>query len=155
MEPVASAPYWPDYPQANPHLLPWSTALDKLSGSRNYFVSTVRPDGAPHTSIVWAVWIEGALYFSTGARSRKARNIAHEPRVTVATDHGEDAIIVEGVAETCDMPASLPAVYKAKYDWDVVGGSDDMGPYFVIRPRVAFSLREADMAESTRWTFQP
>jgi len=151
-EPVASQPYWPDYPLSDAKLLPWSWAAERLASSRNYFISTVRPDGAPHTAIIWAVWIDGALYFSTGLRSRKARNLAQHPRCTITTDRAEDAIILEGIAQRCHMPAALPAVYKAKYDWDVTTDTS-AGPYFAIQPAVVFAFREHDMAESTRWTF--
>jgi hypothetical protein len=149
-EPAASQPFWPDYPQKDVKLLPWSWALERLSSSRNYFISTVRPDGGPHTAILWAVWLDGALYFSTGLRSRKARNLEHQPRCTITTDRGEDAAILEGVASRCAMPAGLPAAYKAKYDWPIKA---DDGSWFVVRPRVVFAFREHDMAESTRWTF--
>ncbi|MGH2364820.1 MAG: pyridoxamine 5'-phosphate oxidase family protein [Chloroflexota bacterium] len=149
-EPRASRPYWPDYPLPRSDLLPWGWAEDKLASSRNYFISTTRLDGAPHTAIVWGVWLEGSLYFSTGASSRKARNPAQEPRCTIATDRADDAVILEGEAELSAMPPALPAIYEAKYNWVVEPG---LGPLFVVRPRVVFAFREQAMSETTRWTF--
>ena len=152
-EPRASQPYWPDYPMKDVRLLPWGWALEKLTSSRNYYISTVRSDGLPHTAIVWAVWIDDALYFSTGSKTRKARNLAHQPRCTIATDRAEDAVIMEGVGQPCGMPPSFPAVYKEKYNWELTA-DEQGGPFFVVRPRVVFAFREHDMAETTRWTFE-
>ncbi|QBD80655.1 pyridoxamine 5'-phosphate oxidase family protein [Ktedonosporobacter rubrisoli] len=62
------------------------------------WLATVRPDGRPHVMPLGVDWVDGALYFSTGAASRKARNLAHNPQcvITVAT-HDFD-IVVEGRA---------------------------------------------------------
>src|SRR5918911_967303 len=98
MEPVGSRLYWPDFPDASNVLLPWSWALERLARSRNYYLSTTWPDGRPHVAPVWAVWLEGELLLSTGARTRKARNLDHDPRCVLSTDNVEEAVVVEGVA---------------------------------------------------------
>jgi PPOX class probable F420-dependent enzyme len=51
-------------------------------------IATLLPDGAPHTVPVW-VGVEGdRIAFLTSPGSRKARNIAHDPRVALSvTDH--------------------------------------------------------------------
>ena len=46
-----------------------------------FWLSTVRPDGRPHVTPVVAAWVEGAVWFSTGATTTvvsgpPARNIA-------------------------------------------------------------------------------
>ena len=61
-------------------ILPWSWAAERLSQAHNYFVATARPDGRPHVMPVWGLWLDDAFYFSTGASSRKARNLAANPR---------------------------------------------------------------------------
>ena len=73
-EPQASRPSMPGYgllpPGEGRGLLPWSWAEEHLGASRNYWVSTVSPSGAPHARPVWGVWSDGQLYFSSGSRIR-------------------------------------------------------------------------------------
>jgi len=44
-----------------------------LKKSRQYWIATTRPDGRPHVMVVWALWMDGVLYFATGSTSRKAK----------------------------------------------------------------------------------
>ena len=47
-------------------------------------LATVLPDGAPHVVPIW-VGLDGArLTILTGPRSRKARNVARDPRVSLS-----------------------------------------------------------------------
>lgn len=134
--------------------LPWSWAEQRLATSRNYWLNTVRPGGRPHTMPVWAVWYEGILYLSTARTSVKARNLAADPRCTITTERGDEAVILEGEATVVDDHDLLRPVwdaYKAKYDWDVAGES-----MFAVRPGKAFAFIETteDFANTaTRWTF--
>ena len=101
--PKASRPHWPDAVQ-NPSndltaLKPWPWALERLEKSHNYWISTARPDGRPHLMIVWGVWWQDAFWFSTGPRTRKAKNIVHDPHVVIGTEKADEAVILEGTAE--------------------------------------------------------
>ena len=84
-EPKASRPHWPDAlqnPSNDPSgLKPWPWALEHLEKSHNYWIATTRPDGRPHLMIVWGIWWREAFWFSTGPRTRKAKNIAADPHV--------------------------------------------------------------------------
>jgi PPOX class probable F420-dependent enzyme len=52
-------------------------------------VATVLPDGAPHSVPVWIGSEGDRLAFLTSPNSRKARNLAREPRVAISiTDRG-------------------------------------------------------------------
>ena len=100
-------------------LLPWSWARERLESARNYWLATTRPDGRPHAMAVWAVWHEESLWFSTARGSRKATNLAGNPRCVVCTERADEAVIVEGVAGLARDPARLVAVaeiYLAKYE---------------------------------------
>ena len=61
---------------------------------------------------VWGVWLDRCLWFSTGGRSRKARNLRADPRCTVHTD-GEDPVIVHGTAEVVTEPEALAGLMEA------------------------------------------
>ena len=80
-------------------LMAWAEAERRLTVSHDYWCATVRPDGAPHVMPVWGVWLDGRLWFSSSLRSRKARNLAADPRCTLTTDDARDPVVVEGIAE--------------------------------------------------------
>jgi Pyridoxamine 5'-phosphate oxidase len=147
-------------PEGNKSLLPWSWAEQRLESSQNYWITTVKPDGAPHTMVVWGLWQDGRFLFSTGGKSRKARNLAHNANCVVCTEHAHEAVIVEGVAELADLAArrKLLANYGKKYKWDMSTMTNDIlsmkEPVFALRPRVVFGLWEKEfIGKSTRWKF--
>ena len=158
--PKSSRPHAPGYgfPEGKKGLLPWSWAEQRLKKSHNYWITTVKPDRAPHTMVVWGLWQNGRFQFSTGSKSRKARNLARNTNCVVCTEHAPEAVIVEGVAEIADMPARrkfLPA-YEKKYKFDMSSMKDDIlsmkEPVFAVRPQVVFALWEKYFqSKSTRW----
>lgn len=68
-------------------LIPWTRVLESLEGltqgpesggpeRHTHWLATVRPDGRPHVMPVGVLWVDGAFYFSTGAGTRKGKNLA-------------------------------------------------------------------------------
>jgi hypothetical protein len=108
---------------------------------------------------VWGAWLDGALWFSTGGRSRKVRNLAHQPRCALITKDPEQPVQLQGLAEVVLDPgpiAAFLAASNAKYRTDI--GIDfldpDVNATVRVPPRVVIALREADFTGSpTRWTF--
>ena len=163
-KPQSSRPHMPGYglPKGNKGLLPWTWAEQRLKKSHNYWITTVKPDGSPqpspHTMVVWGLWQDGRFLFSTGSKSRKARNLAQNAHCIVCTELANEAVIVEGVAVIADVAARrkfLP-VYERKYKFDMKGMEQDIlsmkEPVFAVRPRVVFGLWEKHfMGKSTRW----
>jgi PPOX class probable F420-dependent enzyme len=162
--PAVSRPYMPGYGIAGATegsgLLPWSWAADRLTMSRNYWVVSVWPDGRPHTMPVWGMWDDAVLWFSSGAGSRKARNLAADSRCCVSTEDATDPVVIEGTARIVTEPALLQRVIdlmNAKYGTEF--GVDFLDPaknaVFRVRPRVVFGLRSGDFTGSpTRWAFE-
>ena len=137
-------------------LLRWSWATELLDKAHNYFLSTVRVDGRPHTMPIWGVWLSGAFYFSTGKSSVKARNLAANPNCVLCPERADEAVIMEGTVQTVTNRTVLKKfakAYLAKYQWDV----SEMGePVYSIRPRVVFGLIEKEenfTQTATRWRF--
>ena len=132
---------------------PWSRVEEVLAGVRNYWIGTAGRDGRPHAAPVWALWIDGAVYFSTGKESRKARNLAANPHVVVHVESPSgEVVIVEGRTEEVSDEATLKSVwdaYKQKYNWDASGY-----PFYVVKPAVVFSFEEQLGETATRWTFE-
>jgi hypothetical protein len=163
MTPKSSRPLMPGYglSEGSKGLLPWSWAEQRLKKSHNYWITTVKPDGSPHVMVVWGLWQDGRFLFSTGSKSRKARNLALNPNCVVSTEHAQEAVIVEGIAEVADVAArrKLIPTYQRKYDWDLSAMKDDMlsmkEPVYSVRPKVVFALWEKYFqTKSTRWTFR-
>jgi hypothetical protein len=148
------------FPEGTKGLLSWSWAEQRLKKSHNYWITTVKPDRSPHTMVVWGLWQDGRFLFSTGSKSRKARNLAKNPKCIVCSELAQEAVIVEGVVEIADVPARrkfLP-VYEKKYKFDMKSMRDDIlsmkEPVFAVRPRVVFALWEKHFqSKSTRWKF--
>jgi pyridoxamine 5'-phosphate oxidase-like protein len=177
-KPKSSRPHMLGYglPEGDKGLLPWRWAERRLKKSHNYWITTVKldraspetsrasshasPHASPHTMVVWGLWQDGCFLFSTGSKSRKARNLAENSDCVVCTENAAEAVIVEGVAEIADMAArrKMLPVYERKYNFDM--GAMKKGilsmkePVFAVRPRVAFGLWEKHfVGKSTRWTF--
>jgi hypothetical protein len=116
-EPRASRPYMPGYgvqgADEGAGLLPWAWAQGRLEASRNYWVTTLWPDGRPHSMPVWGVWDDEVLWFSSSLGSRKARNVAGDPRCVIATEDANEPVVLEGRAEDrggarCDRAGRRP-----------------------------------------------
>nr|WP_189930290.1 pyridoxamine 5'-phosphate oxidase family protein [Streptomyces sulfonofaciens] len=153
-------------PEAVP--VPWPEALRRLERAELFWISTVRPDGRPHVTPLLAVWDAGALHFSTGARERKARNLAENPQVVLTTGTGTWAegydLTVEGEAVRITDDARLRALadawerkYGAVWRFEVRDGAfvSREGPalVFAVAPRTAFGFGKGDTFSQTRWRF--
>ena len=140
-------------------LLTWAAAEERLAASHDYWLATHWPGHPPHVMPVWAVWLDDALWFSSGLRSRKARNLEGDARCTLTTDDAVDPVVVQGVASRVVEPTrvqsfadALNAKYGTSYGEDffdpAVNGS------YRLAPTWAFALLQHDFSGSpTRWTF--
>jgi nitroimidazol reductase NimA-like FMN-containing flavoprotein (pyridoxamine 5'-phosphate oxidase superfamily) len=140
-------------------LIPWPEIERRLTVSHDYWVATVRPDGRPHVMPVWGVWFDGRLWFSSGLRSRKARNLAAEPRCTITTDQAQDPVVLDGLAEQvidADGIAAFLTAMNGKYDAGMTAAFLDpaVNGTFAVRPQRVIALSHDDFTGSpTRWTF--
>lgn len=148
-------------PQSEEGLLPWAHVTERLAAAKNYWICTTRPDGRPHATPIWGVFFEGRIYFDGSPETRRGKNLAANPAITVHLESGDYVVIVEGTTEQITPPdrafaERLAATYAAKYadkgyspgpeTWD--GG----GLYRVTHQTVlAWTTFPADM---TRWRFR-
>ena len=161
--PKSTRPRMPGYglPKSKKGLLPWKWAEQRLNKSRQFVIATVRPDRRPHVMVVWALWLDGRLYFSTGSTSRKAQNLRKNRNCVMCTEDAAEAVILEGVVETERSVAKIREflrIYEKKYKFDMSGMAEDMlslkEPVFYLRPKVGFGLWEKKFSTSaTRWLF--
>ncbi len=160
-KPTRTRPHMPDYgiTSAAEGMIAWEWVDEQMGEARNYWVCSTRPDGRPHASPVWGVWLDGALYFASALSSRKARNFTANPEAVVHLESGDDVVILEGVVEVVRDPALLERivdVYEAKYPPERPDTSEESGAlFFTLRPRVAFAWQEHSFPNTaTRWRFE-
>jgi nitroimidazol reductase NimA-like FMN-containing flavoprotein (pyridoxamine 5'-phosphate oxidase superfamily) len=144
--------------------LPWTWAAERLVPGRNYWVVTVSADGRPHALPVWGVWDDGEnrFAFSCAPGSRKARNLADNPRVVVMPESTVECISVEGVAApvaTDERQERWIERYLTKYEPLSEGLDADFlraNRFFEVVPDRALAVIEREdefSTRATRWVF--
>ena len=134
------------------------------------WLATINPDGSPHVTGVGALWTDGAFWFETGDQTRKARNVARDPRCTISVAVHDFDLVVDGTAVKVTDP---PTVANMAARWATGGWPcrvDESGqaltaefsapsagppPWFVYRvtPRAATALATTGTGGATRWRF--
>jgi nitroimidazol reductase NimA-like FMN-containing flavoprotein (pyridoxamine 5'-phosphate oxidase superfamily) len=101
----------------------WEQTRRVLETAELFWITTVRADGRPHVTPLVAVWLDGALHFSTCATEQKAVNLRGNPHVILTTGHSDwDAgldVIVEGDAIRLtddETLRRLATAWAAKWD---------------------------------------
>lgn len=157
--PVASRPVLPasyGVKTSSKGLLDWDWADDRMTKSNNYVVVTVYPEGRPHAMGMHGMWFEDAFYFGTGRKTRKARNLAQNPRCIIMNDRLEELVIVEGIAEIvslADLPKGLSEKNQKKYGWPLHEGRDSS--IYKVRPTKVFGIPVKQFGNAfTRWKFE-
>ena len=98
-------------------------------------------------------------WFSSSNGSRKARNLAGQPRCSLATDDPLEPVVVQGRAERVTEPAVLAAMlaaenakYGTSYGPDMVDPASNS--VLRLRPEWVFALDSRDFTgPPTRFTF--
>jgi nitroimidazol reductase NimA-like FMN-containing flavoprotein (pyridoxamine 5'-phosphate oxidase superfamily) len=101
----------------------WDETRRVLETAELFWISTVRADGRPHVTPLVAVWLDGAIHFTTGAAEQKAVNLGVNPHVILTTgcnrwDGGLD-VVVEGDAVQLtdnDLLERLAEAWATKWD---------------------------------------
>ncbi|MBK8985706.1 MAG: PPOX class F420-dependent oxidoreductase [Chloroflexi bacterium] len=81
-----------------------------LTGTRTGKFASVRPDGRAHVAPVWFLLDGEDLLFTTWHESVKAKNIRHNPQVSLCVDDETPPfafVLVEGTAVLEDNPTAL------------------------------------------------
>lgn len=158
----------------------WAAVLEKLDAgsapapdahnSRTTWLATLNEDGSPHMTAVGALWLDGTFWFQTGAGTRKARNVARDPRCSVAVSIRDADVVVEGAATRVTDAATVARIAKAWADSGWPAEPDESGsgitapfnapalgppPWNVYRvdPRSATVVLGIEPGGLTRFTF--
>jgi hypothetical protein len=145
---------------------PWTRGREALEMAEIYWLSTVRPDGRPHVTPLIAVWLDDALYFSTGPTERKAKNLMQNAHCVLATgcnalNEGLDLVVAGDAVQVSDAAKlqRLADLYDTKYGWhfDVRDGAfhgeGGRAEVYEVRPQTAFGFGKGEPFSQTRWRF--
>lgn len=109
----------------------WSDTKSVLETAELFWITTVRDDGRPHVSPLVAVWLDDAIYFTTGAAEQKAVNLRSNQQVVLTTgcnqwERGLD-VVVEGLADRIleeERLRRLAQAWRSKWDgrWQFEAG---------------------------------
>ena len=94
------------FPRSGDGFVAWSHVEERLTEAKNYWLATVRPDGRPHVTPVWGVWVDRGLYFDGLPTTRWGRNLAANPQATVHLESADDVVIFEGLVEDLDTTSA-------------------------------------------------
>jgi PPOX class probable F420-dependent enzyme len=136
------------------------------------WLATINPDGSPHVTGIGALWVEGVFWFETGQGTRKARNLARDPRCTLSLATREFDLVVDGDAHVVTDPPTVAAMAARWAEGGWPARVDESGsaltaefsapsagppPWSVYRltPRSATALLTVEPGGATRWRFQP
>jgi hypothetical protein len=143
---------------------------DGAANRHTTWLTTVNADGSPHVTAVGALWLDGSFWFQTGARTRKGRNVARDPRCSVAVSVHDADIVLEGEAAHVTDSKTVARIAKAWADHGWPAEVDDCGsgitaPYnapslgappwnvYRIDPRSATVVSNVEPGGSTRFRF--
>jgi PPOX class probable F420-dependent enzyme len=84
------------------------------------WLSSIRPDGAPHLVPTWFVWDGETIVIRSKPHARKVRNLRHDARAMLALGDADDDFdvgLLEATARVDDdaEDRDLPAAFLAKY----------------------------------------
>ncbi len=159
--PQVERPHWPEYGvdgAQKADMMDWSWAEEALEKSRNYWINSTRADGRPHAMPVWGLWYEGQLFFGSGRKSVKSRNLLADPRAVVHLESGDNVVILEGTMAEITDPKQYIDIFKQyakKYtEYEPPDHVDPQQVLFVFSPITALAWTEQSYPRSvTRWRF--
>ena len=148
----------------------WDETRRVLQEAQLSWICTVRADGRPHLTPLVAVWLDGALYFCTGAGEQKAVNLRGNPHLLLLTgchrwDEGLDVVAEGDAVQVTDdaLLTRLAQAWAAKWDgqWQFQvrdgafgqpGGVEGEALVFEVRPAKILAFAKGRFGQ-TRHSF--
>lgn len=92
--------------------------IERLGRERNVWFCTLRPDGSPHVTPVWFVYLDDVFWISSGERNVKVRNVGNDARVSLALQDGDAPAVAEGLVRVHrdKLREDVLAALAVKYD---------------------------------------
>lgn len=114
---------------------PGPELLDRLDRERIVWLCTLRRDGSPHLTPVWYLFLDDGWWIATTERTVKARNVAADPRVSLALPDGMAPVVAEGTAviRHAPFPPEVVEGLRQRYDgWDTTDSAGPDGSYILL-----------------------
>ncbi|UUW90690.1 pyridoxamine 5'-phosphate oxidase family protein [Nocardioides sp. WV_118_6] len=99
--------------------------VDAGPGRHTCWLTSLNADGSPHTNAVGGLWRDASFWFVTGLSTRRGRNLARDPRCTLALSLRELDLVVEGRAALVTDPADLTELAAL---WNAEGWPCELDP---------------------------
>jgi hypothetical protein len=136
----------------------WAHVDTTLQATRTIWLATAGADEG-HAVPVWFLWDGRDVVFATPLATRKARNIADRPGVSLHLGDGDEVVIIEGQARQVRDSVALVRLaddYASKYVEPHVGvgarliaGDEDI--VYSVRPRRILAWSYGDVTTRTEW----
>lgn len=105
--PKISRPKFPKGYADNPvSYVGWEWVVEQMTASKNYWLSSVRPDGRPHVVPRWGVFIDNRFFYDGSPETRHAQNILENPNVYLHLESGDQVVMMEGVSKPAEKPTT-------------------------------------------------
>ena len=146
-----------------------AVAAEVAGPGRAWFLTTLNPDGSPHTTGFGHTWLDGAIHFTTGPEIRKTRNLVADPRCSVAAPIEGFDVTFAGEASRVTDPEVVKTVatmyaaggWPCQAEGDVITApfsapSAGPGPWQVYRIEIhsAVALQTSGDGGATKWWFR-
>ncbi len=126
------------------------------AGTHTGKLATVRKDGRPHIAPIWFDLDGDELVFTTWHESVKAKNMAHDPRVSLCVDEESPPyafVVVEGTVSMTDEPSELAywarriaARYMGEEQAEAYGKRNSVVGELLVRLRPTKLIAKNDVA---------
>ena len=138
--------------------------LDALDAAGRTWLATTRSDGRPHVMPLGAIWDQGKYYFTAGAGTQKAKNLARDPHCTITVAAPRTDVVMNGTARIERDEERLQEIAKLYEDWGptVRDGAfwhefsaPSAGPppwdVYEFTPNTIYGLSTGEPHGATRW----
>jgi nitroimidazol reductase NimA-like FMN-containing flavoprotein (pyridoxamine 5'-phosphate oxidase superfamily) len=137
----------------------WAHVEERLAADREYWVTTCGEDGQPRSRPVSGFTMDGVIYIGGSRDARWARDLEHNPKVTIHLADVWDVVIVEGDATMLEntppeMAERLAAASNAKFPEYGMTAKNFTGPGpYAVRPRIVYAWTSFPR-DMTRFRFE-
>jgi PPOX class probable F420-dependent enzyme len=110
-------------------------------------LATVRPNGAPQSSVMWFAWDGSRIRMTHTSTRQKFANLEHEPRVAMSIADPDDpyrSLEVRGTVESIEDDVDGAKFYRSlqhRYGMDYPVGDADVRVVITIRPDRFIAVR--------------
>jgi Pyridoxamine 5'-phosphate oxidase len=133
-----------------------------------HWLATTNADGSPHVVAIGAAYFEGAFYFTSGAGTRKSKNLSRNPHTAIALAAKGLDLVLEGEAEKMtddDKLHRLAEVFGANgwaptvrdgafyHEYSAPSAGPPPWDLYEFTVKTVFGLATAEPYGATRWRF--